>query len=373
MHNLKTKDELNIVLCGATYCESGNYGDVLMEMILKDNIASYVKNINFVYYRNVKKGNLRDFDLFIYTPGGYLGYIEKWYSGSWRKTLQRLRYYYIPGILAILAKIPVVLVGQGVGPYEYKLLRPFLKYIFNKAALAMVRDTTSYQFLKNIGVKNNIFVTADTAQTLLNHNYVHDTMESSQIKEKFSGKTSVFIHYADLDTWKQKIIDALDRDLFKNPNICFVIGADGVFDTNNFAEFIKCFPDNRFYAYHYNGVYQFLSIMMEVDCIITCKLHAGITGCTMSKSVICFSVQYDKTICYYTTIGYSDRVYDLFNISADQMAYIIDRKYNEKIILKKEILHKAEMNYILLKEYICKELQTSNNTNFALEKMKKSK
>jgi polysaccharide pyruvyl transferase WcaK-like protein len=333
----------------------GNYGDVLMEMILKDNINVYAKNVRYTPYLKVK--NMHNFDLFIYTPGGYLGYIEKWYSGSWRKTLQRFIHYYIPGIRAILAGIPVVLIGQGVGPYEYKVLRPFLKYIFNKAALSTVRDDTSYQFLKKIGVKNTIFVTADTAQTLLKHDYVHDTQESLQIKEQFQDKTIIFVHYADLSAWKEKIVNALSKELFNDPKICFVIGADSEFNTDNFREFVKRFPENRIYIYYYSSVYQFLSIVTQVDCVLTCKLHAGITGCTMSKSVMCFSVQYDKTICYYRSIGYADRVYDIFTIPVDRMAAVINEKYKEKIVLKTETLQNAEMNYNLLREYFSQKLQ----------------
>jgi len=113
MFNFK-KDENRIVLCGAYY-ELGNFGDVLLKELLEEKIYEVMpeakvhvidKNYSFKQYMaDIIRGAA-----FIYVPGGYMGYIEKWYSGNKKKSRQRM-HYYLSGILFGLHKRPMALLG----------------------------------------------------------------------------------------------------------------------------------------------------------------------------------------------------------------------------------------------------------------------
>jgi polysaccharide pyruvyl transferase WcaK-like protein len=348
-----------ILLCGAIAAEKNNFGDYLMTDILKRNILMVDSNATFVLTNdgneNCKFNDYLKADCLIYVPGGYLGYIEKFYSGNFMKSRQRLFYYYLPGILAYFLRKPILFIGQGVGPYEYCWLAKILKFIFNHAAFITVRDDESKNFLTQIGVKRNVFVTSDTSQTLLNHNYIRNTLDTNRMSVIFK-KTEkiIFILYTEFPIWKTKLLDALKKGLLQDENIGFVIGADNVVNMSELREFANNFPKDRTFIFQYRTHIQLLSILDKVDIVLTCKLHTGITGCTLSKSVICFALQYEKTKCYYKQIGESNRVRDLFSVSSEEMYHLILRYYDKSVNLPIEIKNKAELNFVYLKRILKK-------------------
>lgn len=338
---------MKIMICGALQKEIGNFGDDLLREILINNLHSYYDNVDITDYSSeIKLKTIKEMDLFIYIPGGYMGYIEKWYSGSLKKSMQRLIHYYWPGIKAIICRKPVIMLAQGIGPYEYPVLAPFLRFIAKRSILITVRDKKSKALLRRIGVKNKkIYVTADTAQTLKKYNFIGETKESKKIKEDFRGKKIIFIHYVYGNEYLVQIYNACKELFFDNSNICFVIGGDGKSDFRAIMHYANKFPKGRHYAYDYKNVKQLINIIDCVDCVITGKFHVGIVGCTLSKSVLNFSVQYDKASLYYQQIGYPERCIDFFSTDTKSIKENIEKYWNEKVVLNEDILRKAQSNY----------------------------
>lgn len=335
-----------IMLCGALQCEIGNFGDDLLREILINNLLKYDNTLEIVDYDS--KTTLKDMkacDYFIYIPGGYLGYIESWYSGSINKTFQRVIYYYWPGIKAALLRKKIILLAQGIGPYEYPLLGNMLGFVANRAMLITVRDQKGKALLRKFGVKKNIYVTADTAQTLTQHNFICECQESRKIKEVFAGKTVIFFHYIGKSEYAKTVYDALKDLFFEREDVCFVIGADGTINYGDVKKMENKFPPNRCMSYRYKGVSQLISIINSVDCVITGKFHVGIVGCTLSKSVLNFSVQYAKASLYYEQIGYPERCKDVFNISKADIKNSIEELYLDPVKIPTHVLEKANSNY----------------------------
>ncbi len=345
------------MLCGALQCEVGNFGDDLLRQILINNLRKYDNNLQIVdYNKDTTLKEINECDFFIFIPGGYLGYIEHWYSGSLKKTIQRVTRYYYPGIKAVFLKKKIILLAQGIGPYEYPLLDKMLGLIAKRAVLISVRDYKSKRLLQKVGAgKKKIYVTADTAQTLISHNFIKECAESRKIKESYSGKKVIFIHYLNVKEYLDKVYQAVRELFFTRDDIVFVIGADGIGGYAGYAEikeFARHFPKNRCMTFKYRDVSQLITIIDNVDCVITGKFHVGIVGCTLKKSVMSFSVQYAKTSLYYEQIGYSERCMDIFNASYEKVKNSINSFYSDKIEIPEKILKKANYNYYLLDKII---------------------
>lgn len=343
-----------IMLCGALQCEIGNFGDVLLREILIDNLRKWDDTLEIVdYSESTTLKEIKECEFFIFIPGGYLGYIERWYSGSFKKTMQRVSRYYYPGLKAVFLKKKIILLAQGIGPYEYPVLDRMLGLIAKKAVLISVRDQKGKKLLQKSGAgKKKIYVTADTAQTLTAHNFIKECRESKMIKEKFAGKTVIFIHYSNIKEYLKYVYQAVKELFFPREDICFVIGTDDGTSYADVKKFVNRFPKNRCICYDYKGVSQLVTIINSVDCVITGKFHVGIVGCTLSKSVLSFSVQYAKTSLYYNQIGYPERCKDVYHISYNEVKNNIARFYSEKIKIPDNILKKADYNYTLLRKVI---------------------
>lgn len=344
-----------IVLCGATSVEETNFGDVLLEELLVEKIKSIIPDVSISRFK--RHDTLRNYiwrlvrtDAFIYVPGGYLGYIEKWYSGSFAKSLQRLIYYYLPGLLYSFTGKPMVLLGQGIGPYEYRVLSGALKRIANYSALVTVRDTESYELLRKVGCSNKISITADCSQVLLKYNLIWECAESKKIKSKKGQSKVMFVLFFNTQQWKNKVIEALKP--FMGNDYLFVITTDGInTDRKDFLEFTRSFPEDKTFAFDYKSPEQLLSVLNETDIVITPKLHTGIVSCVLGKSVFAFAAQYDKTKIYYNRIGYPERACNLDKVSASEMTRLIEKYENEKIKLPEEIIEAAEQNYTMLEQF----------------------
>lgn len=351
------KEIKSVVLCGATICEGSNFGDWLLQEILEQKIKSVIPDIRIIYIekdqyvKSIARALLRA-DAFIYVPGGYMGYIEKWYSGSLEKTIQRVKYYYLPGLIYRHTHKPMALIGQGIGPYEYPILGKMLCCICRASEYICVRDIKSYNLLKKIGVRNNIYLTADCAQTLLQNDMIHETSESKKISSVLNGLKIIHILYFDHEEWNKKIKEAI-KPFMEDIRFGFVIGADGIIlSRKGLMEFSKYFPKERTVVFDYREPHQLLSIYSKVDMILTPKLHTGIVGCTMGKSVVAFSVQYAKTKLYYEKIGYPERVFDLFSVSSEEMKDAIKENIDKKVNLPEKVLMDANKNLNLLERFL---------------------
>ena len=107
--------------------------------------------------RNLSRGEakeiIRTLDLFILGGGGIL------YD-------QEADVYLREVILALEAKVPVMIYAVSVGPLEQPSVRTRVREVLDQTALITVRDRKSSQLLEEIGVRQNIIVTADPALLL---------------------------------------------------------------------------------------------------------------------------------------------------------------------------------------------------------------
>lgn len=351
-----------VILCGASGVEAGNFGDVLMEQMVVDAISSAFpsadveRTANCGSLKSVVKWlkadwkELRSADALIYLPGGYLGFIEKWYSGTWRKTLQRAINYYLPGLKALFLRKRVLFVGVGLGPFEYRLLRPALSLILRRASLVTCRDLSSYRFALECGAREErTFLTSDIAQCIANVGVAEEREMDGVPSGEGRGRTRIFLHYGGHPQWMQKVRAALAAlEFLRTHNVVFVIGTDGPCPRDALARFAAEFPAGTAEVAEYTCPSNLIEVIRSVDVVLTAKLHVGVVASSLSKGVLCFSCQFDKAVSYYREIGFPLHCYDLFVTSEQEMSSVIVSRLYKKVRVSPDHVLLARRNLDML-------------------------
>ena len=78
-----------------------------------------------------------------------------------------VKHYFFPIAVGIALGKPVYVFAQSISPYKSKEILKFAKYYLNKVSLITVRERLSLEYLKNIGIKAPLHLTADPAFTLM--------------------------------------------------------------------------------------------------------------------------------------------------------------------------------------------------------------
>ncbi len=162
---------------------SGYYGfdnsgdDAILKAIVKD-LRENIKDLDIVVLSNNPKETektydvravdrfslpkvikaMKNSDLFISGGGSLLQDIT---------SSRSLWYYLMTMEFAIILRKPFMVYANGIGPIDKTINRNLTRHILNKAKYITLRDQDSYEFVKNLGVKNkNIEVTSDPVFTL---------------------------------------------------------------------------------------------------------------------------------------------------------------------------------------------------------------
>lgn len=78
-----------------------------------------------------------------------------------------IKHCFFPVAVAIALKKPVYIFAQSISPYKSKAILKFARFYLNKVSLITVRERLSLEYLKNIGIKASLHLTADPAFTLM--------------------------------------------------------------------------------------------------------------------------------------------------------------------------------------------------------------
>ena len=80
---------------------------------------------------------------------------------------EAIRHYFFPVAVAIALKKPTHVFAQSVTPYKQERTLKFAKFYLDKVSLITVREQLSFDYLRNIGIKAPVHLTADPAFTLM--------------------------------------------------------------------------------------------------------------------------------------------------------------------------------------------------------------
>ena len=321
-----------ILLHGAY--NGSNFGDFILAWVIQKKVyeagAETVLNNASPYFLKIMgkeeslplKADYTIVDAAIFGGGGYLATRRIGLRGIRLLLLTHL----VPMFKMIRRNKPFIICGTGVGPIHDPCLQRITVRTLEKASAIYVRNEESKEYLIHYGLKKHVEVTSDLALTLTKNDIPCEYLvAANKALERFKGKRIVFIHINLLNifsTKKSKLeqgCDYLVRDIetfAKNhDDVAFVIGSDyESFKVEKMNEHIynmlgidKCLLLDEYSVW---GLAGFLS---NVDVILTTKLHVGIVGTSLGKTVISFSGD-QKIHRFYKQIGKPERSVELKDV-----------------------------------------------------------
>lgn len=297
----------NSILISGYYGFDNSGDDAILKAIVKD-IRDKNSNINInVLSNNPKKTELiygvkavdrfnfrevfsaiKNTDLFISGGGSLLQDV----------TSTRSLIYYL-GIMKInkLMGKPVMVYANGIGPIERKINRFLTKNILNKVDLITLRDQSSMEYVKELGVKNkNVFVTADPVFTL-------EASSLERIEEIFKGEKiprDKKIIGISLREWKRakdlvpKIVDLVDHMVDKYDVNVLLIPMHYPEDLDISLDIAKLAKKNCYVVRENYSVEEVMGIIREFEIIIAMRLHSLIYAANQEVPMV--GLSYDPKV-----------------------------------------------------------------------------
>ena len=351
---------MKILLNGAT--GGTNFGDFLFAKIFQEVVAEKVGLENVFWYESRyclsdfykehlhydqnKKYKLKDIDALICISGGYFCGDDH----SLRDYIIRyLRYFHLC-LKCIVRKIPIAIIGVEVAKPKLKLMEWIEKYILKKADLLIVRNNESYQQLLRYGIQNGI-CTVDTAHTITPELYENIDVDE-KIKTMNGKKLFVHVQLSSIQS-SEKILPVLNEFLRKHSEYSVVIGLDQyVNDVVKLYEFSDKIVCSNKVVYRYQNPIALCKVLSLMDLIVTPKLHVGIVGATMSKSVISFSNHTEKISRFYAQLNESERSLSMANYDDKVALQILETYFDKPIYVPQEIIEKSFQNLDYLNKFI---------------------
>lgn len=354
----------NVLLQG--FLAGSNFGDILIAHLFYSHCRALpFCNVDFLQFRNYGIGDfcrkelgyaarksfwscLR-YDAFILISGGYL-----WDHHTFMSPRERfLRFFFLPMVYQWMGK-PVFVLGAGGGEVCTPWLRRAMVRILNKSRVVYLRDDATRVIFTHYGVGQHVKVTADTALAITSDKL--PTFEKKTELDARAGKRKkLFFHVFEANgenrLINKNVVPALKDFLKSHKEYMLIMGADntlayhpkiqGVIGTMR-QQFIQEGVDVFDYSYH--DCWQLCALLNEVDCIVTSKLHVGVVGAALGKSVVAFPVHPEKTDHFYKMIGQSERCCNMSKLTVSRAKEMIERFHNIPVVIPESLRKKAKKN-----------------------------
>ena len=350
---------MKIMLHGAT--NMSNYGDYIFAELFMDALKTKGHEVLFYSHpkygisdyfakylrvapdrRNYKK-DLKLIDCFIFISGGY--FVEPRKPGVLSEYKHYCRYLK-PAMSLLRCGKPIYILGVGAGPFKNKRFSRSARKIINYASVVTVRDEESKQYCDQFGIYNDIIVTSDTA--LLIGEYLNNKKQEIPKFNIDEGRKMLLFHIDSNQEVKEKISStiapAIIRFLNDNPEYKLFLAADGVKDDVLYEEYRSTFAEAHPTVLIYDNPWELTRQIERADLIVTTKLHMGIVGSALGRSVVSFPFVPQKTKRFYKQIGEPDRCVSLTDITTDKVYGMLEAFKKRRIQVPNEFIKKARLN-----------------------------
>lgn len=337
-----------------------NYGDILLINIfynwIKERFPGVQVNLPLVNKKKILEMpeptttgiiNLLQSDCLVYCGGGYFGEPPN-NKGRW--SVRNFYRHAVIGILAVVFRIPVAIIGVEIGPLSKRWFRRVVLKIVRKSKIVIVRNQESEVFLRKYGI-NNAKVTADAVLTL-----------NQQVKEEpqFPRGNYIVLH---LPGYKQskKALDFFVSSLCDSIHLVgeaplFIFLEDSPGQYGDYYESLFSLIAQKGFKYtvvRYTGIRGVLNTIKGSMAVFTTKLHVGITAAAYNRKV--FSIYaHPKTLRFHSQIGNQ-----AYCISLSQLNEFIEIKpritrflESQTPVLPDSVLSSAMKNRIELESFL---------------------
>ena len=292
-------------------------------------------------------------DVFILISGGYL------WNECTKSRDARWRYhkYVLPALIYQLLGKPVYILGVGGGPVDTPWLKDKMVKMLNKARLIYFRDEYTKQVFDGYGVHGSI-VTADTA-LVLKPEMLDAFAEKRKMDIVAKGKKRILLHVPDglesIIYLNNMVLPGIVEFLSEHKEYLLVLSKDNNWNVGNKAEAeeerLRVTLEEQnivFYDYQYHDTWQMCSLINEMDLVVSLKLHVGVVGCALGKSVVAFPIHREKVDNFYYMIGESDRCVNIRKLTNDKVKKQLIKYCDKPVHISDELRLKAEQNLSVL-------------------------
>lgn len=359
---------MKILLSGAT--AGTNFGDFLFAKMFQEYVGSIIgdenvywntvgyhcfseffrKNLN--YKNKFKLNDLKYINALIYISGGYFCGNDK----NIKDYFIRFLNYFLIGLICICKGIPIAIIGVEAAKSKNHILDLIQRIILKKAQIVVVRNMESMDYVSKIrSSKAKLTVcTVDSVFAI-----EKDFFENCKIPDIFmKNNPKLFLHicptFSQSDNHLKIIVPIVKNFLLSHPEYVVVLSADQYNDEQIYvANQIKAeLLPNTVLFYKYDYPIALCSVLNHCDVIVTDKLHVGIMGIQLRKSVISFSNHTQKIQRLYKQLAISDRSRSLKTLSVEEGIRILNQFYNKPVEISDDIHKLAKRNFIYLKDFI---------------------
>lgn len=344
-----------------------NFGDYLYAQMFQDFISLKVGFDNTYFYKNrltlssffrsklknSKRCRISDADCLVYMPGGYFCGDDT----KIRHYIYRFIRYYWVGLCCIIMNKPIIIVGVEVGPMKSCFLKKVEKLIFEKSKVLTVRNQESAVYVNAIcGRHTNVIVTADPVFAIDTARFGCGKLPISVAK---CNRKKMFLHVAPHLSSNQlildKIVPVVNHFLSSHSEYQVFVGTDQYSDEQiqTVNSVVNVLPEeNSPTGLFYEDAFDLWKVLSSMDLIVTYKLHVGVVGCYLGKSVVSFSGHTEKIKRIYHQLGEEDRTIPINDLNVENGTLLMEKKHNLVVKVPDEIVEAANRNMCILSECI---------------------
>ena len=353
---------MKILLNGAT--AGSNFGDFLFAKMFQDYIGDFVGKDNVFWYDGPitlsefykkhlgynSKYKFREIDALVYISGGYFCGDDR----NFKDHLIRFLNYFLIGVRCVIHKKPIAIVGMEVGETSSNWLRTVEKLLLKKAKLLVVRNEKSFNVVKAYGIENAI-CTADSVFAM-DRDIFENCTTNNEISD--NGRKKLFLHVSPREkaniSIKEKIIPALNKFLKVHTEYDVLVGTDQ-FDDNQkdiITQIANKIESDNVSINIYDNPLALCKVLDNIDFIVTPKLHVGIVGARLGKSVISFSGHTEKIERLYRQLGEKERTMSLASFDSEKALNMLEKYHDIPINVDEDILKMAKSNFDMLGDFL---------------------
>lgn len=361
---------MKVLIVGATF--NSNFGDLLFSHLFynkcksvgfdrvsfwqwpKPVLCDFVRN-ELDYHEKISLWQTLNYDALILQSGGMLG--EPYYS-RYSSRLRFLRFV-LPCLAFTIFHKPVYVLGSGGSPIYASWLRRLMVYVLNHAQFIAVRNQETQDYYQMSGVKNTIHVTTDTAQ-IITSEYLPKLKIAPELEDYMTNYKLLLIQFSynkkDDEMIAGKLAPAINSFLNEHSEYRVIFATDketksSILESSKTKNAIL---PNRVKVYNYHDSWQLAALINRMDVVITTTLHVGIVGSSLGKSVLSFSLFYDKAIRYYRQIHEECRCLPLRSVNVQEAYSQLQTFYDKPILLPTHIRQLAATNLDIIEEIASK-------------------
>lgn len=352
---------MKILLNGAT--GGTNFGDFLFAKMFQDYVKEIVGEDSVYWYEGTfslsdfyrkklnykKKYKLKDIDALVCISGGYFCGNDK----RVRDYIIRYMSYFHIALKCILLKKPLAIIAVEVGKSKSAIINMIQKCILKKADLVIVRNEESLHQLRQYGIYNGI-CTTDSAHAI-SRDMFYDKEILKEIIECPLKKLFFHVQLSNIEV-SYRLLPALNSFLKNHEEYCVVIGTDQYSEQSNHLlnEMAKKVVCKKVIVNIYDDPLALCKVLDNMDFIVTPKLHVGIVGATLNKSVVSFSIHKEKIVRFYNQLDESCRSLPMSEYDEDSAINIMETYHDKPLCVSNDILIKAKSNFEMLGDFLKK-------------------